>query len=85
MLETYASSGQLRRAHLLRWGDPDESGEFDWHPFGIEVTGYAQVAGLTVPAAGRVGWYLGEDRFATGEFFRFRLTGLWPIGERMTL
>jgi hypothetical protein len=74
-------SGHLAGAHLARWGDPEGSGKFGWHRFGIEVTGYGQVDGLTVPAAGRVGWYAASPRFGDGIFLRFRLTGIRPIGH----
>jgi hypothetical protein len=31
---------------------------------------------VTVPAAGRVGWFFGTDRWPGGEFLRYRITGL---------
>ena len=66
-----------------RWGDPDETGTWAMHPFGIDVTGHRTFGGCTVPASGRVGWFHGTDRWADGEFFRYQLTGLRPIdGER---
>jgi hypothetical protein len=61
-----------------RWGDP--GGGFGWHRFGGEVTGYASFGGLTVPSAGRLGWFWGSDRWAEGEFFRYRITELQPVG-----
>jgi hypothetical protein len=51
-----------------RWGDPDETGAWGLHPFGLDVTGYATFDGVTIPSAGRVGWFHGTDRWADGEF-----------------
>lgn len=76
---TLDASGRVRSASLQRWGDPDESGSFDWHPFGMDATGHASFAGMTIPSAGRVGWHHGTDRWAEGEFFRFEITDLRPI------
>jgi hypothetical protein len=45
------------------------------------VTGYRTFGGLTVPSAGRIGWFYGTDRWREGEFFRFRLTALEPIAS----
>jgi hypothetical protein len=59
-----------------RWGDPDGSGAWAWHPFGGQVTGYRTFDGVTVPSAGRVGWFFGTDRWPAGEFFRYQLTDL---------
>jgi hypothetical protein len=58
-----------------RWGDPD-GGRFGWHPFGGEVTGYGTFGGVTIPSAGRAGWFFGTDRWPAGEFFRYRITDL---------
>jgi hypothetical protein len=59
-----------------RWGDPDGDGTWAWHPFGGEITGYASFDGVTIPAAGRVGWFFGTDRWPGGEFFRYQITDL---------
>jgi hypothetical protein len=61
--------------------DPGGGGRFGWHRFGGEVTGYASFGGLTVPAAGRLGWHWGGDGWERGEFFRYRITALEPSGE----
>jgi hypothetical protein len=48
--------GRIRSVVFDRWGDPDRSGAWDWHPFGGEVTGYRSFGGVTVPApAGSAG------------------------------
>jgi hypothetical protein len=59
-----------------RWGDPDQSGTWAPHPFGLEVTACASFDGLTVPHVGRVGWFHGTDRWPDGEFFRYEITDL---------
>lgn len=71
--------GHIRSFVFDRWGDPGNMGSWGLHPFGGEITGQATFAGLTVPAAGRVGWFFGTDRWAEGEFFRYRITGLRPV------
>ena len=63
-----------------RWGDPGGGGGFGWHRFGGELTGYASFGGLTIPSAGRLGWFYGADRWDEGEFFRYRITDLQPAG-----
>lgn len=68
--------GRPLAAVLDRWGDPDGTGAWGWHPFGAVFTGEARFAGLTVPATGRVGWFPGTDRWRDGELLRFRVTSL---------
>lgn len=71
--------GRVTSLAFDRWGDPDGDG-FRWHRFGGEITGHASFGGLTIPSAGRLGWHPGEDRFTDGEFFRYRITELQPVG-----
>jgi hypothetical protein len=73
------AAGRILSLQFDRWGDPGE-GRFGWHRFGGEITGHASFAGLTIPAAGRLGWFYGTDRWEQGEFFRYRITGLEPVG-----
>jgi len=61
---------------LARWGDPESSGEWGWYPFGGDVTEHRTFDGLTVPAAGRIGWFPGSAGWETGEFFRYQITDL---------
>jgi hypothetical protein len=68
--------GRLLGFVFDRWGDPDSTGTWDWHPFGGQITGYRAFAGLTIPSAGRVGWFYGSDRWPAGEFFRYQITDL---------
>jgi uncharacterized protein DUF6544 len=63
-----------------RWGDPDNTGSWSWHPFGGEITGYATFDGVTIPSAGRVGWFFGTDRWPASEFFRYQITDLHLVG-----
>lgn len=70
--------GLVESAVLDRWGDPDETGTWGFHPFGGDLTAHATFHGLTIPSAGRVGWFYGTDRWDEGEFFHFELTDLAP-------
>jgi hypothetical protein len=72
-------AGRVTSLAFDRWGDPDGDG-FGWHRFGGEITGYASFGGLTIPSTGRLGWHPGGDRFSDGEFFRYRITELQPVG-----
>jgi hypothetical protein len=72
------AAGRVVSLAFDRWGDPGGDGAFGWHRFGGEVTGYASFGGLTIPSAGRLGWFWGTDRWDEGEFFRYRITDLQP-------
>lgn len=63
---------------LDRWGDPDQTGTFGWHPFGGSITDHRAFRGITVPGAGSWGWHHGTERWPAGEFFRCRITALEP-------
>jgi hypothetical protein len=73
---TLDAAGRIRSVVFDRWGDPDQTGSWAWYPFGGEITGYRSFAGLTIPNAGRLGWYFGTGRWAAGEFFRYEITSL---------
>jgi hypothetical protein len=73
------AAGRITSLAFARWGDPDNRGAFAWHRFGGELTGYRSFQGLTIPSEGRLGWFHGEDRWAAGEFFRYRITDLEPV------
>lgn len=66
----------MRSFTFDRWGDPDSTGTWAWHPFGGEVTGWRTFDGVTIPSAGRVGWFFGTDRWPSSEFFRYQITDL---------
>jgi hypothetical protein len=71
-----SDDGHVRSARFERWGDPDNTGAWERHPFGCEVTGYDTFDGVTVPSAGRVGWFFGTDLWKRGMFFRYRINDL---------
>lgn len=79
---TLTPDGRIRSLVFDRWGDPDNTGIFGWHPFGGEITGYRTFGGLTIPSAGKLGWHFGTDGWPEGEFFRFEVTQLHPLGIR---
>lgn len=66
--------GRVRTIVLERWGDPDSTGKSGCYPFGFEATGYATFNGVTIPSAGRAGWFIGTDRWRDGEFFRYEIS-----------
>lgn len=66
--------GALRSSWFLRWGDPDRTGTWQLHPFGVEVTSEATFGGITIPARGRAGWHHGTARWDEGVFFEFEIT-----------
>ncbi|HET9772752.1 MAG TPA: DUF6544 family protein [Acidimicrobiia bacterium] len=68
-------SGALVRSSFVRWGDPDNTGTWGRHPFGVEVTGQRTFDGVTIPAKGRAGWHYGTGRWESGVFFRYEITG----------
>lgn len=67
-----------------RWGDPKGTGKWDCHPFGGDFTDHRTFGGVTVPAAGRIGWCPDTDGFTTGEFFRYRITDLELVTRRVS-
>lgn len=67
---------RMRSIHLDRWGDGESNGTFDLIPFGVDVTDHGTFNGLTIPRAGRGGWFHGTDRWEEGEFFRYEITSL---------
>jgi hypothetical protein len=70
------AAGRIESLVFDRWGDPDETGTWGWHPFGGEVTGYRSFGAVTVPSAGRFGWFYGTDRWPDSASFRYRITDL---------
>jgi hypothetical protein len=62
-----------------RWGDPDDTGTWGWHPFGGEMWAVRTFHGLTIPTAGRMGWHYGTERWPEGEFFRYEITDVRPV------
>lgn len=68
------ADGRLRESSFLRWGDPDGSGVWSQHRFGMNVTSHERFGSLVIPAAGEAGWHHGTDRWTDGVFFRFRIS-----------
>jgi hypothetical protein len=73
------AEGRLRSITFDRWGDPDETGSYGQHPFGVEVTGYDAFGPYAVPSAGRAGWFPHSDRWPESVFFRYQLTHYQPV------
>jgi hypothetical protein len=73
---TLDPEAQIKSFVFDRWGDPDSTGRWAWHPFGGEITGQRTFSGLTIPSKGRLGWHFGTDRWPAGEFFRYEITKL---------
>lgn len=71
VLDDYA---RIRSVALERWGDPDGTGKSELHPFGFEATGHLMFGGVTIPSAGRAGWFLGTGRWPESESFRFEIS-----------
>ncbi len=78
---TLGDDAQVQSVVFERWGDPDSSGIWGHHPFGFEATGYSTFDGVTIPSAGRAGWFYGTDRWNEGEFFRFEITDFHLVRE----
>jgi TusA-related sulfurtransferase len=70
------ADGRLKSMVFNRWGDPERSGSWGQHPFGGEIIASTTFEGLTIPSAGRFGWFFGTDRWSDGEFFRYQITEL---------
>lgn len=71
--------GTLRSSWLDRWGDPDRTGTWAAHPFGVEVTGHRTFGSVTIPNRGRAGWHPGTDRWPDSVFFTFEITRFEPV------
>lgn len=68
--------GRPLAAVVNRWGDPDGTGVWGWHPFGAVFTDETYGGGFTVPSAGSAGWFAGTDRWGDGQMLRFRITAM---------
>ena len=68
------ATGALRSSTFQRWGDPDETGTWGPHAFGVEVTAERTFGGITIPSEGHAGWHHGTDRWEEGKFFQFEIT-----------
>lgn len=66
--------GRLTSSSFLRWGDPDRTGTWAQHRFGVEVHEHARFGSVQIPSRGEAGWHHGTGRWREGIFFRFELT-----------
>jgi Family of unknown function (DUF6544) len=74
---TIDGDGHVRAAHLDRWSDPDGTGTFGWHPFGVEVSASRRFpCGITMPAEGTGGWFHETARWHDGAFMRYSISEL---------
>lgn len=64
---------RVRSIALDRWRDADDTGTSGFYRFGHETTRYSAFDGVTIPSAGRAGWFHGTDRWSNGEFFRYEM------------
>jgi hypothetical protein len=68
------SDGRVQSLVMDRWGDPENSGTWGQHRFGMAVSDYANFDGVAIPSKGRAGWHFDTDRWDEG--FRYRITDL---------
>jgi hypothetical protein len=73
---------RVRSVLFERWGDPEDTGTWGLHPFGFEATAYSTFDGVTVPSAGRAGWFYETDGWNEGEFFRSEITDYQLVAEK---
>ena len=64
--------GCLTEITMERWGNPGST-EFAMHPFGASVDACTNIGGITIAAAGTVGWGWGTEGQSDGEFFRYTI------------
>lgn len=62
---------RVRSIALDRWGGPEREG---YVRFVHQLTRYSSFDGVTIPSAGRGGWFAGTDRWSDAEFFRYEIT-----------
>ena len=82
VLHRIDDAGLVRSITYDRVGDPDGTGDFGLHPFGVEVTEHETFDGVTVPSSGEVGWHHGTDRWDDGLFFRYTISDLALVRDR---
>lgn len=70
---TLNDDARVQSVALDRWGGTDGEG---FHRFVHELTRFSTFDGVTIPSAGRAGWFDGADDWSKGEFFRYEITAL---------
>lgn len=73
---TLDDEARVRSIALDRWGGPERDG---FVRFVHQLTRYSTFDGVTIPSAGRGGWFTGTDRWSEAEFFRYQITRYEPI------
>jgi hypothetical protein len=73
---TLDDDARVRSVALDRWGGPERGG---FVRFVHELTRHSTFDGVTIPIAGRGGWFAGTDRWRDAEFFRYEITRYEPI------
>ena len=68
---TLDDDARVRAIVLDRWGGPGRTG---FHRFVHELTAHSTFDGVTIPSAGRAGWFDGTDHWEEAEFFRYEIT-----------
>ncbi|HPQ67938.1 MAG TPA: hypothetical protein PKW95_02340 [bacterium] len=71
---TVDERGVPRHVDMLRWSDQTDDKRFAPVPFGVNIIAMQRFGDWELPALVSVGWHRGEERYATGEFFRARIT-----------
>jgi hypothetical protein len=70
------AGGHVRSVVFDRWGDPRAAGAPGVCTRSVARSARTPPSALSIPSAGRFGWFFGTDRWSQGEFFRYQITGL---------
>lgn len=73
---TLDDEARVRSVALDRWGAPEREG---FVRFVHQLTRYSTFDGVTIPSAGRGGWFTGTDSWNDAEFFRYEITRYEPV------
>jgi hypothetical protein len=68
---TLDDDARVRSIALERWAGPDRRG---FHRFVHELTRYSTFGGVTIPSAGRAGWFEDDELWSDVEFFRYEIS-----------
>jgi len=71
---TVDERGVPRHVDMLRWSDQTGDKRFAPVPFGVNILAMRRFGDWELPEQISVGWHRGQERYATGEFFRARIT-----------
>lgn len=73
---TLDEDARVRSVALDRWGGPERDG---FVRFVHELGRHSTFDGITIPTAGRGGWFAGTDRWSDAEFFRYEIRRYRPV------